>query len=472
MTRAPTMSSSPRLFFVLGIVMALALGLLQLRFYSMNEISLYLSDMDATVGDLQSRIVASLLLTTSVSSSGAATDDTLGVQNEDATSEPAERGPLLQQHHPQVVPIMAVAKKQKDLRLDRLFVHVSNKTKVRNGVPTLRHTSVKCRAMNAYQRIEKHVVLEQDNQGSNSNSSSSSLAASSVEFIGCCGLGHRLARMAAAAYVSTKLETVLYGDWECCDTTDVFEALFSHDPIILGNFTLRQAHHYPDYNNSSTTTPQYGQPQQSVAAARPHHLQFTYEVPGFDKLGKKRKCPCRPEKIASDYKFFSTLRNRYKRKPDVDAFVAEHFGNKTSIGMHIRAGNGEDGDFHRKGRAIRDQAHFVLNVVQLIQHLMRNVDKNKPPIVFLATDTEHYIEMFRTALSSPNGTFWSNLAMQINNNTQGNETKTIISFPHFQPIPVVHLSQMRPPEGKGVMFGEYYRVASKGDTCMVSQEPI
>jgi hypothetical protein len=173
------------------------------------------------------------------------------------------------------------------------------------------------------------------------------------------------------------------------------------------------------------------------------------------------------------------LRNRYKNKQQVDNFVAEHFGNKNnrttiSIGMHIRAGNGEEGDFKYKGRAIRDQAQFVLDVVRLIQHLIRNVNKNKPPILFLATDTEHYIEKFRMALSSPNGTFWSNLAMQINNHTDEKDddsaattTTRTISFPHFQPIPVVHLSQMRPPEGKGVLFGEFHRVASKGDTCMV-----
>lgn len=57
-----------------------------------------------------------------------------------------------------------------------------------------------------------------------------------------------------------------------------------------------------------------------------------------------------------------------------------------------------------------------------------------PPILFIATDTPRFIQDFRTAL---NGT-----------------------------MSVVELAQPRTEEGKGVLFGEFGAVTSKGDVCM------
>jgi hypothetical protein len=45
-------------------------------------------------------------------------------------------------------------------------------------------------------------------------------------------------------------------------------------------------------------------------------------------------------------KFYESIRDRFRRKLDIDAFRQTHFSNDTVIGMHVRrAGNEERGDF-------------------------------------------------------------------------------------------------------------------------------
>jgi hypothetical protein len=192
-----------------------------------NELSLFLGELDATMGDLHSRTASSLVVT---SSSSAAADGVNATtkqaeeqqQQQQQQQTSSDHSPLRQSNGETARVVTAVESTtgtttttttaaisttpvqaaKKDLRLDRFFKELSNKTVPRNGVPVLRKGSRQCRTMTAHQRIEKQ-----------SNASSSLLAStSSVEFIGCCGLGHRLARMAAAAHLSIKLETALYGD--------------------------------------------------------------------------------------------------------------------------------------------------------------------------------------------------------------------------------------------------------------------
>jgi hypothetical protein len=115
--------------------------------------------------------------------------------------------------------------------------------------------------------------------------------------------------------------------------------------------------------------------------------------------------------------------------------VAVCFAPKTSK----RAGNGEKGDFERKGRAISDDAQFVQDTIQGIHQLLRNATTRDGsvlphPVLFIATDTPHFIQDFRTAL---NGT-----------------------------MAVVELTQPRREEGQGVLFGEFSQVTSKGDECL------
>jgi hypothetical protein len=164
---------------------------------------------------------------------------------------------------------------------------------------------------------------------------------SSVEFIGCCGLGHRLSRMAGAAHIAHELETTLLSHWGCCGNTDVFYDLFGFDPILFGQRITPRPPPLPIlpavHNNESETTPQRPQQHNNNQHHHMYHLQFRFETPPFQTLKKADvHCPCTQDKMDSDFDFYSTLRNRYTRKHQIQAFVRRHFYNHTSIGLHIR----------------------------------------------------------------------------------------------------------------------------------------
>ena len=100
----------------------------------------------------------------------------------------------------------------------------------------------------------------------------------------------------------------------------------------------------------------------------------------------------------------------------------------------------------------------MVQVVRLIQHLIRNA--TQPPVLFIATDTAHFIDTFRAALSAPNGTFWNNLAMELNNSTNDDDKEgsnsmdsDVITFDHFRTMPVVDLSQPRKNKGEVSVSG-------------------
>jgi hypothetical protein len=116
----------------------------------------------------------------------------------------------------------------------------------------------------------------------------------------------------------------------------------------------------------------------------------------------------------------------------VDAFVKEHFESKTVIGIHVRAGNGEGGDFVRKGRTIENPAAWVRQVSQLLQDfLQRQKHPIQPPLVYVATDTPSMVSLFRQELEPAS-------------------------------IPVLELPQQgRREEGQGVLFGVSDKVHNK-----------
>lgn len=166
-------------------------------------------------------------------------------------------------------------------------------------------------------------------------------------------------------------------------------------------------------------------------------LPFYNEVSGFPAVSRKpvtdqSECACSEDKIASDLEFYSSLRTRFRGKSQVDSFVRENFSKATVIGIHIRAGNGEGGDFDRKGRSINNPHVWVGHVVNLVLQEGFNKSGSNGLLVYIATDTPSMIELFRHELSPHN-------------------------------VKVLDLPQTRMEEGSGVMFGEAARVHNKGD---------
>ncbi|CAJ1942912.1 unnamed protein product [Cylindrotheca closterium] len=166
-------------------------------------------------------------------------------------------------------------------------------------------------------------------------------------------------------------------------------------------------------------------------------LPFYNEISGFLAISRQpvtdqSECACPRDKITSDLELYTSLRDRFRGKPVVDAFVRENFSKATVVGIHIRAGNGEGGDFDRKGRSINNLQVWVGDVVKLVlQEGFRKAGSNEL-VVYIATDTPSTIDMFRNQLS-----------------------------PHQ--IKVLDLPQTRMEEGTGVMFGEAAKVHNMGD---------
>lgn len=155
-----------------------------------------------------------------------------------------------------------------------------------------------------------------------------------------------------------------------------------------------------------------------------HHVLFRNSIPGFRKLRRHgpSKCQCRNEQIQVHKEFYEDLRNRYRHKEAVDTFVREHFHGHTVIGIHIRAGNGEKGEFESKKRGIEDIDEWVRQAAKRIQEMVETQQWKEPPLLYIATDTPSLIDMFRHELAA---------------------AMAVIEFP-----------QERRDDGDGIFFGE------------------
>ena len=140
---------------------------------------------------------------------------------------------------------------------------------------------------------------------------------------------------------------------------------------------------------------------------------------------------CGFDKAAMDIRFYKDLMERFRFSPHIAKFRELYFSNKTVIGVHIRAGNGEGGDFVWKGRGIKNETAWVSN---LIIHIREMAASKENPVLFVASDTERMIDLLRERLAGV--------------------------------MDVLHVQQRRPEEGKGIMFGEKRAVLNEGEECL------
>ena len=317
-----------------------------------------------------------------------------------------------------------------------------------------------------------------------------------MEFIACCGLGHRLMRLSTAALLARVLYVPLWTWWGCCYRQRVFEQLFGSEPLQLWSMNTTNA------DASLVSPPTTTIDQDSMP---PMHWQFRYEIRGpmfgmvrkeddFLLLAKKqnqkknkrrnnttttRFVACQTlsqAKIDADYALYEQLRQRYTRKEQVDDYVHTHFGKDDnhhantilSIGVHIRAGNGEQGDFVQKRRGIANKTQFLQELAVHMERLslqehaaMRQQHSNsntqqqqqqqQPPrtVVFVATDMPSYIDDLRKILR-----------------LRQRQRRQKQQQPQHYQISVIDLPQVRPPQGSGVLFGTMDKVRHSGAQCL------
>jgi hypothetical protein len=163
-------------------------------------------------------------------------------------------------------------------------------------------------------------------------------------------------------------------------------------------------------------------------------LRVKNDAPGFSRLrreGPNATCKCPEDRLVEDFKFYNSLRARFRARPKVEAFRQAYFTNHTVIGMHVRAGNNETGDFTNKNRSITDSKWAESMAGQL---LVLSSNWIEPPLLFIATDTSSMITNFRSLLEGK--------------------------------MQVVELSQKRPEQGQGVFFGASLHVLNEGEACL------
>lgn len=167
------------------------------------------------------------------------------------------------------------------------------------------------------------------------------------------------------------------------------------------------------------------------------YARINNDVPGFNKLIRDgTDCSqCDTHKATTDQQFYMTLRNKFRNKTQVDSFRQEHFTGKKVVGIHVRAGNGEDGDFSERNRGIRDPATWCEALAQRVRSAITK--ELGVPInlvtIFVATDTPTIVHTLQHS---------------------------------FGNVSVVSWEQARPQIGSGVLFGEQGNVHRQGEDCL------
>ena len=158
--------------------------------------------------------------------------------------------------------------------------------------------------------------------------------------------------------------------------------------------------------------------------------------------------------MKSDVDFYRRLVNNYRFRSELHEFKYQHKWNERSlvVGLHLRAGNGEDGHFKESGRAASmklNESVLVSRLVQLInliiiretnrlqkQHGQSNQNNTLPPLLFIATDTAHFLPLIEKAIT----------------NEEISLRPEIITYPQY-----------RLPRNAGVGFDV---LKGKGDSCL------
>ncbi|CAJ1959201.1 unnamed protein product [Cylindrotheca closterium] len=303
---------------------------------------------------------------------------------------------------------------------------------------------------------------------------------SSVDYFSCCGLGHRLSKMSDAHYVAKKrLNFQLRVFWATCalspEHDDDGKEITGSSAIVQQNQTNNVEVFHFFFGPQPFSELQELQRQQAFAEAYGNYthsnLRLNNEIPGFKKFKRQSEefyyvppIPVQQRSSTNDLvntasmpppnrttsqelcPYHHGLEDFFQETADFhqslkDRFVSRHqtlidywrdtfqFANHTVFGLHVRAGNGEKGDFLRKNRGLEDWDTWAFSVSELIAQMIRQEEWTKtsrPPLLFLAIDTDSILHKLQE---------------------------------HLQGIlPLVSLPQEREADGLGVAFGNTIRV--------------
>lgn len=240
---------------------------------------------------------------------------------------------------------------------------------------------------------------------------------SNVQYFACCGLGHRLIRQADAWYLAKKINFGLRSFWGFCDKLEVFSYLFGHprpedlEHVTSKNLTLKIVNERKEFGG-------------------------IYRL-GSTDFEQEGACICQglEDRFESDRELYQQLRSRFLFRDESELFMRNlDFGNHTVIGMHLRAGNNETGDFEAKKRSfgMENIDQWVDNMCEHVKKIVSRRDPKYPPLLFIATDTPSLVGVFRAKLAGI--------------------------------LPVIDFQQKRKEDG--VFFGTTQDMTKGGDDCL------
>ena len=250
---------------------------------------------------------------------------------------------------------------------------------------------------------------------------------SSVDYFACCGAGHRVVKLGDAYYVARLLNFSLRIFFGFCNKQEMFSYLFG-PPIGVTNTVLLPATSQETANNKIPDM----------------YIKISNEVPGFQKLIRwgnlsesthTASCPCgnATRHFETDLVLFHKLRDRFRDRARIEAYMNNNnFADRTVIGLHVRAGNNEQGNFIIKNRTLHNISSWCENVADRLLRISENFIL--PSLVFIATDSVDIISILRNLLKDK--------------------------------MEVISLPQHRLDRGEGVFFGVSGNVTDHGNECM------
>ena len=235
-----------------------------------------------------------------------------------------------------------------------------------------------------------------------------------VVYVGMFGLGHRLSKLAAAYHLVqinqwpvTHLE-VLWGKCEngTRSDLDIFSYLFGNNQIYLGvsNGGQKQTPHQTRECTTRTTDCYY----QGKSLVIRNDVVGYYAGQSYKNAQirvRQRHIQSWDTKFTSDFHLFRNLMMSFEHEHG-DNLKSFQEGSKWHdhfvVGIHIRAGNGEQDHFEQSQRQIERNGDFFRNLVGTIRELLNDKVTNKAgkrPLVFLATDTATLVDELRQIFS-------------------------------------------------------------------------
>ena len=225
-----------------------------------------------------------------------------------------------------------------------------------------------------------------------------------LKYTGSFGLGHRLSKLTAALHLAmTNLHIpLLEVDWGSCGGgddigaggkgDDIFAHLFGANEILL--------------SEAATFRPRQ-QNEKVIWIRNDVHGYYAGQVyKNFQIPLTQRVLTSWQSKLKSDATFLEDLFDRKLTCRDqIQRFQEKHhWKDHMVIGIHLRAGNGEQQHFTKAKRDMH-MSYNTTVTIQTIHLLLKQLliflqhQRSKPPLIFLATDTASYIPLLRHSMA-------------------------------------------------------------------------